>query len=177
VEQPHRALLIDAFGRIEEEVHRCLNGISVEQLVFRPGAESNPIGWLAWHLTRVQDDHVADLAGREQAWIADGWHQRFGRAADPHDVGFGNSAAEVAAFQPQSPELLREYFDAVHARTLEFLRTLEAAELDRELDEPQWATPVTVGVRLVSVIEDCLQHVGQMNYVRGLIEKRRWLPF
>ena len=171
-----RDVLQDAFGRIDEEVRRTLEGLTPEQLLFRPSEQANSIGWLAWHLTRVQDDHLSDLAGREQAWTSDGWHARFGRPANAQDTGFGAKPADVAALQPESAVLLVDYFAAVHQRTLEYLRTLEPADLDRELDE-HWDEPVTVGVRIVSVIADDLQHVGQMAYVRGLIEDRHWLPF
>jgi hypothetical protein len=172
-----RDVLIDAFGRIDEEMRMYLEGLSAEQLVFRPRAQANSIAWLAWHLTRVQDDHMSDLAGREQAWVADGWHARFGRPADAHDTGFGASADEVAAIQPSGADVLLDYFAAVHQRSLEYLRGLEPDNLDRELDEPQWNPPVTVGVRIVSVIDDCIQHAGQMAYIRGLIEDRHWLPY
>jgi uncharacterized damage-inducible protein DinB len=172
-----RDLAIDALGRVDEDLRRCLEGLSAEQLAFRPDPEANSIAWLAWHLTRVQDDHVSDLARQPQAWIADGWHARFGRPADPHDVGFGHTAAQVATLRPESPDVLVDYFEAVHRRSIAYLRTVTAEDLDRELDEPQWETPVTVGVRLVSVVNDCTQHVGQMAYIRGLIERRHWLPY
>jgi DinB superfamily len=172
-----RDLLLDAFGRIDEEMRMCLDGLTADQLAFRPREQANSIAWLAWHLTRVEDDHVSDLAGREQAWIVDNWHARFDRPADAHDTGFGATAEQVAAIRPASASVLLEYFAAVHQRSLDFLRGIEPADLDRELDEPQWNPPVTAGVRLVSVIADCLQHVGQMAYIRGLIEDRHWLPY
>jgi uncharacterized damage-inducible protein DinB len=172
-----RDLVIDALGRVEEDLRRCLDGLAPEQLAFRPNEQANSIAWLAWHLTRVQDDHVSDLAGQPQAWIADGWHAKFDRPADPHDVGFGHTAEQVAAVRPQSPKLLLDYFEAVHRRSVSYLQTVRSEDLDRELDEPQWETPVIVGVRLVSVINDCTQHVGQMAYIRGLIEQRHWLPY
>ena len=80
-----RDLLLDAFGRIDEEVRRTLDGLDAEQVHFRPAEQANSIAWLAWHLTRVMDDHVTDLAGRQQEWVADGWHDRFGKPADARD--------------------------------------------------------------------------------------------
>jgi hypothetical protein len=170
-------LLLDAFGRIEGNMRLYLGGLTAAQLVYRPNVHANSIGWLAWHLTRVQDDHVADLAGRPQAWIADGWHARFDRPANPGDTGFGHTPEQVARIRLASTQLLLDYYAAVHQHSLEFVRRVTPAELDRVLDEPQWDPPVTVGVRLVSVIEDCSQHLGQMAYVRGLIENKRWLPY
>jgi uncharacterized damage-inducible protein DinB len=169
------ALLLDAFGRIAEIMDTCLDGLSPDQLTFRPAEQANSIGWLAWHLTRVQDDHVADLTGQPQAWIEQGWYARFDRPADEDDTGFGHSAEQVAALQPASAQLLLAYYHAVHDRSLAYLRGLQPADLDRELDEP-WDPPVTVGVRLVSVIGDCLEHGGQMAYIRGLLEARHWFP-
>ena len=172
-----RDLLIDTYGRVEESMRQCLDGLQPEQLVFRPSETSNSIAWLAWHLTRVQDHHLSDLAERPQAWVADGWHARFDKPADAGDTGFGYTPEQVAAIRPASAQLLLEYFEAIHQRSLEYLRRVEPADLDRVLDEPWWNPPPTVGVRLVSVAEDCLQHVGQMAYLRGLIEQRRWLPY
>jgi len=172
-----RDLVLDAFGRIDEEMRQTLVGLDAQQLAFRPREQANSIAWLAWHLTRVEDDHVSDLAGLAQAWVADGWHARFGKPANPGDTGFGYSAEQVAEIRPADPNVLLEYFGVVHGRSVAYLQRLEAEDLDRVLDEPQWQTPVTVGVRLVSVISDCLQHVGQMAYIRGLIEDRHWLPY
>jgi DinB superfamily len=170
-------LLVDAFGRIEDGMALYLGGLGAEQLVFRPSPQANSIAWLAWHLTRVQDDHVSDLAGRPQAWIAEGWHARFDRPADPSDTGFGHTPDQVASLRPAGAQLLLDYYAVVHGHTLDFVRRVTPAELDRVLDEPQWDPPVTAGVRLVSVINDCTQHLGQMAYVRGLLENRRWLPY
>jgi uncharacterized damage-inducible protein DinB len=171
-----RDLVIDGLGRVEEDLGRTLGGLTGEQLVFRPHEQANSIGWLAWHLTRVQDDHVSELAGAPQAWVADGWHARFGRPADTADTGFGHGPDQVASIRPDGPQLLIEYYAAVHRRTLEYLRSVTCDEMDRVIDT-NWDPPVTVGVRLISVVNDCTQHVGQMAYIRGLIEARHWLPY
>src|ERR687883_1826930 len=107
-------LVIDAFGRVEEDMQRALDGISAEQLVYRPAEHANSIAWLGWHLTRVMDDHVSEIAGREQAWIDDGWHARFGRPADSSVTGWGHTPEQVAAIRPESPSLLLDYFGAVY---------------------------------------------------------------
>jgi uncharacterized damage-inducible protein DinB len=171
-----RDVLIDALGRVEESMRLALDGLTVEHLVLRPAESANSIAWLAWHLTRVQDGHVSDLAGRPQAWIADGWHARFNRPADPDDTGFGNTPEQVGRLRPESARVLLDYYAAVHQRSVDYVRGLSSTDLDRVIDEA-WDPPVTVGVRLVSVVNDCTQHVGQMAYVRGLLEERRWFPW
>jgi Protein of unknown function (DUF664) len=163
-------LLVDAFGRIREEVHQIVGGLTAEQLAFRADAAANSIVWLVWHLTRIQDDHVADAFGTDQVWTSDGWVERFGLPLDPLDTGYGHRAREVAAVRVGSGDLLVGYYDAVHQRTIGHVRELTDPDLDRVVDE-SWDPPVTLGVRLVSVIGDDLQHAGQAAFVRGLVER------
>jgi uncharacterized damage-inducible protein DinB len=163
-----RDLLLYAYDQIQGTLRRALDGLTADQLSARVGPESNTVAWLAWHLVRVQDDHVAEVAGREQVWTADGWAQRFGLPFDGDATGYGFGPDDVAAVRVESPQLLLDYAAAVHARTAEFLRELTDDDLDRVVDE-RWDPPVTLGVRLVSVLSDDLQHVGQAAYVRGLL--------
>jgi len=161
-------VLTDAFGRIQEVVHSVVDGLSPEALSIRPLETGNSIAWLVWHLTRIQDDHVADVAGTDQIYRTQGWADRLGLPFDPHDTGYGHSAADVAAVRVASGDLLTGYHDAVYARTVEYLQSITDDDLDRIVDR-RWNPPVTLGVRLVSVIGDDLQHAGQAAYVRGLI--------
>ncbi len=160
-------LLADAFGRIREVVHQAVDGLSPDQLSWRPAAEANSIAWLIWHLTRVTDDHVAGVAGAEQAWTAKGWVARFGLPFDVADTGYGHDSSQVGAVRVASGELLTGYFDAVFEQTLRYVDGLADTDLDRIVDD-RWDPPVTLGVRLVSVISDDLQHAGQAAYLRGL---------
>jgi uncharacterized damage-inducible protein DinB len=169
-------VVLDGLARVEESLRMTVAGLTAAQLVWRPAEHANSIAWLAWHLTRVEDDHVSELAGQPQAWIADGWHARFNRAANTHDTGFGHGPKEVASIQPETPQVLVDYYAAVHQRSVEYLSRLTGADMDRVIDT-HWDPPVTVGVRLVSVVNDTTQHVGQMAYLRGLIENRKWLPW
>ncbi|MBY6411530.1 DUF664 domain-containing protein [Rhodococcus sp. BP-252] len=165
----HAAVLVDAFERIKGVVHDTLDDIPDQALSFRPDSDANTVAWLIWHLTRVQDDHVAGVAGSEQVWTADGWHERFALPFDAGDIGYGQSSDDVAAVT-SSAELLRDYHDAVHARTKAYVESLTAEDLDRVVDD-NWDPPVTLGVRLVSVVSDDLQHAGQAAYVRGLFSR------
>jgi uncharacterized damage-inducible protein DinB len=163
-------VLIDAFGRIRQVVHDAVEGLSPEELAFRVDSGTNSIAWLVWHLTRVQDDHVADAAGSEQAWTSQDWVVRFGLPLDRLDTGYGHSADEVAAVRVSSAELLTEYHDAVHEQTLRFVQSLTDADLS-EIVDASWDPPVSLGVRLVSVIADDLQHAGQAAFMRGITQR------
>ncbi|MEV6959929.1 DinB family protein [Streptomyces sp. NPDC051207] len=162
-------ILIEAYGRIREEVHAVAADLGPDDLNARPADDTNSIAWLVWHLTRVQDDHIADAFGLGQVWLTRGWAERFGLGLPRHDTGYGHSAAKVAKVRVDSGELLTGYYDAVHEQTLGALRELTAKDLERVVDE-RWDPPVTLGVRLVSVLSDDLQHAGQAAYVRGLLQ-------
>ncbi|MFB9463986.1 mycothiol transferase [Streptomyces cinereospinus] len=161
-------ILIDGYGRIREEVHAAVEGLTADDLNARPGPAANSVAWLVWHLARVQDDHVADAAGLDQVWLTQDWERRFGLGLPRHDTGYGHSPAKVAKVRVDSPDLLTGYYDAVHEQTLGFLRGLAAKDLETIVDD-RWDPPVSLGVRLVSVLSDDLQHVGQAAYARGLL--------
>jgi uncharacterized protein DUF664 len=163
-------LLVDAFGRIREVVHEVVDRLTPQQLAFRVDPKSNSIAWLVWHLTRIQDDHLADAAQVEQVWTSQGWVERFGLPFNPLATGYGHRADDVAAVQVASGELLVGYHDAVHQQTTRYVERLIDADLVRIVDR-SWDPPVSLGVRLVSVIADDLQHVGQAAFVRGIVER------
>lgn len=167
-------LLIDGYGRMLEVLEKALDGLTQDDLNYQPHRDSNSIGWLVWHLTRVQDDHIADLMGEEQLWVKNKWYARFNRAPEPKDVGFGHSWEEVAAFKSPDAGIFLEYHRAVLERTKRYLATLTLSDLDRELDEPWYQPLPTVGVRLISVLDDNLEHTGQVAYLRGLIKGKGW---
>ncbi|WP_405783285.1 DUF664 domain-containing protein [Streptomyces sp. NBC_00859] len=163
-------VLEEEFGRIQEAVHEVVEGLPAGDLGDRLDSGANSIAWLVWHLTRVQDGHVAEAAGLEQVWLAQGWAGRFGLPFDDTETGYGQSARQTAQVQAGA-ELLTGYYDAVHEQTVGFVRGLDDAALDRVVDEA-WSPPVTLGVRLASVIADDLQHAGQAAFVRGALERR-----
>ncbi len=159
-------LLYDAFSRIREEVHEVVDGLTSEQLCFRPDGDANSIAWLVWHLTRIEDDHIAGVADTEQLWVSKGWMKRFDLPFEPSATGYGHSGEEVGKVRA-SAEILTGYHDAVFEHTTRYVRALDAADLDRIVDE-HWDPPVTLGVRLVSIVSDDLQHTGQAAYIKGL---------
>jgi uncharacterized damage-inducible protein DinB len=166
-------VLVDAFGRVREVVHDAVDGLGPGELTFRVDPGANSIAWLVWHLTRIQDDHVADVAGLEQVWIAGGWAERFGLPFRPSDTGYGHSSNQVAAVRVESNTELIGYYEAVHEQTIRFVEGVTDADLDRIVDR-SWDPPVTLGVRLVSVISDDLQHAGQAAYLRGVLRRGRF---
>jgi uncharacterized damage-inducible protein DinB len=164
-------LLVDAVDRVQQTAHAVLDGVSPDALNDRLDGRTNSIAWLLWHLTRLQDDHFADAFAGEQIWLADGWYDRFALPFPPSAHGYGQSAQQVSQLRVESPDLLRDYHDAVHDRSVSYLRRMSDADLDRIVDA-SWDPPVTLAVRLVSVISDDLQHAGQAAFLRGILQRR-----
>jgi uncharacterized protein DUF664 len=164
-------LLLDGFDRVRQVTHAAVDGLGAPELAYRIDRDANSIGWLVWHLTRIQDDHIADVANSEQVWIAKGWADLFGLPLRSDDTGFGHGSTDVAALANVSAELLTGYYDAVHERTLEYVRLIGDDELANVVDD-RWDPPVTLAVRLVSVISDDLQHAGQAMFIRGVIARQ-----
>ncbi|MEV6637635.1 DinB family protein [Actinoplanes sp. NPDC051470] len=161
-------VLIEAYGRLPELVAGAVEGLSPEQLRQTPAEGANTIGWLVWHLTRVQDSHLTELIGGQEVYVAGGWAPMFGLPGGSDDTGYGHSAKQVAKVAPETSQALLNYYTAVHERSIEFLRGLSDDDLDRVVDK-NWDPPVTMMARLISVYDDDAQHAGQAAYVRGLL--------
>jgi uncharacterized damage-inducible protein DinB len=164
-------LLADLYGRVDDEIEGAIDGLSAEQLTTAPETGANTIGWLVWHLTRVEDSHIAELIDEPQLWADGPWAASFGLPPDPRNHGYGHDSAAVLAVRPQDVDALRGYYRAVRERTSAYLATLTPDDLDRVVDD-NWDPPVTLGVRLVSIADDEIQHAGQAAYVRGLLDRR-----
>lgn len=163
-------VLDEAFTRIPGIARRAVDGLDADALVWRPEPGANPIGWLVWHLARVQDDHVADLDDVGQLWVVERWGPRFDLPEDATETGFGHTPEQVAAVRPDGPDALLDYLDAVTERTRRLLTVVDDDDLDRVVDT-SWEPHVTMGVRLVSVVGDGLQHAGQAAYLRGVHDR------
>ncbi|HEX7368342.1 MAG TPA: DUF664 domain-containing protein [Candidatus Saccharimonadales bacterium] len=164
-------ILIEAYGRIQAQVAAAVKDLSEQQLAHRPNGKANSIAWLIWHTARVQDAQIASVAGHAEVWRSGGWQQKFGLPLEAADTGYGHSNEQVAAVRA-SAELLTDYYDATWAATKIYLASLNPDALDSIVDK-RWDPPVTLGVRLVSILSDCLQHVGQANYLRGIVLQQK----
>ncbi|MEQ8718975.1 MAG: DinB family protein [Acidimicrobiales bacterium] len=162
-------VLVELYGRVPPLARQAVDGLDLEQLNHLPAPGTNSIAWLIWHIARVQDHHMSEMFDVDQIWVGGGWASRFGLEPDPSDIGYGHSAADVAAVSPDEPTVLVAYLDAVFERTCQMIGEVTPGDLDRIVDHG-WDPPVTMGVRLVSIADDNLQHVGQAAYLRGLLE-------
>ncbi|WP_370329670.1 mycothiol transferase [Mycolicibacterium hippocampi] len=161
-----REVLRDSFTRLIEHSDDLTDGLTDEVAYYQPTPQANTITWLIWHTARMQDAQVCDIAGIEQVWFRDGWVDRF--ALDlPRDAhGYGHTPEEVAKVRVPA-DLLAGYYHAVHKESLEYVASVSADELARVVDD-NWTPPVTASARLVSIIDDAAQHLGQAAYIRGI---------
>ncbi|WP_022916810.1 mycothiol transferase [Ruania albidiflava] len=164
-------LLTDGFSRVEQVLTGTLDGLGAVELEARIDPEANSIAWLVWHLTRVQDDHVADVAGTEQVWTSGGWADRFALPFASDDTGFGHNSDQVGQVRGISAQDLLGYHRATLAATEQYLTTVTEADLDRVVDD-SWDPPVTLAVRLMSVLGEDHQHTGQVAYVAGVLARQ-----
>ena len=167
-------ILLDAFTRVHDSLHRTLGDITAEELVKEPHPS---IGWLAWRISRVMDSNVARLSGREQLWIGEGWAARFGMVPGPEDYARSaqHTREQVKAFRAAAQPLL-DYHDAAYERMTSYLDSMSADELARGLDEPQYDPRPTVAVRLVSVLENAMTNEGQISYLKAYHRLGGWFP-
>jgi DinB family protein len=165
-------VLTELFGRIPHAVQKALGDATLEDVMTEPEPGTNPAAWIVWHLSRLQDHHVSEVAGTGPLWVAGGWATRFGLRADPQETGNGHDVEQVRSVRPESLTTLLGYLDAVHDRTSSFLASVTEDDLDRIVDR-SYDPGVSAGVRLISVANDNLQHAGQVAYVCGLLRRRR----
>lgn len=159
-------ILLDSFGRLPRLVHAVVDDADDALLTYRVDPGANTVAWLVWHLSRGMSAQLAHAAGTDDVWTSQGWSDRFGLPFGARATGYGMSADEVAQVRA-SADLLAGYFDAAHAAGAEYIGSLTDADLDRVVDT-RWDPPVTLGVRLVSIVDDCVQHAGQAAFVRGV---------
>ncbi len=164
-------LLVSVFERAAQIVEKALDGLTHDDLSYLPKTDCNSIAWLTWHLTRVQDRAISSLIGEEQRWIAEKWYSKFNRSADPTDSGAGHTSEDVSNFQFPDAKTLLNYHYSVLKQTKRYLSQLSVAELGRKVDHPRYPM---VGLRLVAIINDNLQHVGQIAYLRGMLKGKGW---
>jgi hypothetical protein len=166
---------LSALERNWQMVNSALAGMDEAIMSSRPNDQSNSISWLLWHMSRVADRFIhTRLMDAPQLWIADGWHEKFGMPADPHDFGMGWSLAQVAAWQSPGKDVLVAYFEAVNSATRDYLQPLSASEMERQIPFPAPPNLLSIGDALGILVWDNIVHGGQVAYLRGYYLGMGW---
>lgn len=162
------SILQNAATRPRDAATALRDRLTPEVLNAHPAEHPNSIAWLLWHTGREIDIQTAMLAGTDQVWDQGGYATRTGLGPDGAAVGLGQSADEARAVRVDDADVLLDYVTVATQSLLDYLGTLSDADLDDVIDE-EWDPPVTRGVRLVSIIDDAAQHVGQAAYALGAL--------
>mgnify|MGYP002750444426 FL=1 len=163
-----RDVLSEAASRPATEAKALVNTLPEGALNAHAGGHTNSIAWLLWHAGRQMDVQLAQLNGEPQVWHRQGFDSRFNLGELGDTVGYGHTAEQARAVVVEDTALLVEYLGATTAALSEYIAGLSEADLDDVIDT-SWTPHVTRGVRLVSMIDDAAQHVGQAAYAAGIL--------
>ena len=131
-------LLTKQYERVWSGTDKTLEGLSDEGLAWRPSPECNSIGWLAWHVGRVEDRWTSLLLGNETrgsgytTYVDDQWDAGVGRGDGDAQRSWQRrrDAAVRSRHLPHAElELLQGYYEAVRADTRAMLATLRPGML------------------------------------------------
>jgi len=164
-------ILHNAATRPTEAAERLRTSLTPQVLNAHPGGHDNSVAWLLWHTGRELDVQTADLAGTEEVWSTGGFAERTGLGAAGDALGLGHSAEAARAIRTDYGDALVDYVAAATDALLDYISTLSEADLDQIIDE-NWDPPVSRGVRIVSMIDDAAQHLGQAAYAVGAAADR-----
>lgn len=164
-------LVSDSFKRQAEELEKVVDGLTEDDLNQQPAPDCNSVGWLAWHVLRSVDRNMSELIGEEQLWIKDGWHTKWGRAADPAETGFGHTTEQVCAFRSPEGKWVLEYQKALMERVENYVnKRLTTGDLERRYLSATFKKINQVESVIVGQFWHGMHHVGQAGYVRGLLK-------
>ncbi len=156
--------LNEAFDKLK----RALDGLSEDELHWRPALESNTIDWMVWHMARVEDNWVnVRLRESESIWDRDGWAERCG--VEVPDNGYGQSAEEIRAIPPFNVPLVMDYYAAVRQGTTDYFENeMQEEDLNKEVPHARY-DPINYAWVLGHLLCEEAEHLGQIEYLRGMM--------
>lgn len=162
-------VIADLVQRPIDAAHH-LPALTAQQLNAHPADHPNSIAWLLWHSGREVDVQLAHLSGKAPVWESFKAHFNLGELGE--SIGYGHTADQARQIQVSSQKLLVDYLEASLNALGDYASTLSETDLDEVIDN-SWEAPVTRGVRLVSIIDDASQHLGQAAYAAGILATAR----
>ena len=157
--------IVDALDKENGFLLEALDGLGPAELAWQPAADANSIGWILWHMVRVEDMWIQFFAQfQTELWETEGWHEKFGLPT--RDNGFGHTAEQVNNFPSLDLGEFLQYRAAVRQATLAYLDTLTPADMETV---PRERRPeMSLGAMFRQIIGEMYQHVGHIAYLRGL---------
>ncbi|MBC8275146.1 MAG: DinB family protein [Chloroflexi bacterium] len=160
--------ILNMLDQMQNALTTAVNGLSHEELTWRPGAEANSIGFLLWHQVRCEDAFIQSMIQQKpQVWVSEKWHEKLNLPENPQDIGYGYTAEQVTAFTVPELNDLLQYAEATRARTVDYLQAIAADKLEQVIQTPFFGK-VTIGQTFAIMLCEITQHIGQIAYLRGL---------
>lgn len=160
-------VLRDATDRPGQALAMFVDRLDPVLLNAHRGEHPNSIAWLLWHAARQMDVQLAHLAATDQVWAEQGFRERFALPKVGDTIGYGHSPEQARQIRVDDAGLLVDYLRATSSAMQDYLGTLGTGDLDTVVDD-SYDPPVTIGVRLISIIDDAVAHVAQAAYVTGM---------
>ena len=157
--------IVDALDKENGFLLDALEGLGPDELAWQPAANANSIGWILWHMVRVEDMWIQFFAQfQTELWETEGWHEKFGLPT--RDNGFGHTAEQVNNFPGVDLAEFLRYRASVRQATLDYLDTLTPKDMEHV---PRERRPeMSLGAMFRQIIGEMYQHVGHIAYLRGL---------
>ena len=157
--------ITDALEKENGFLLEALDGLGQGELSWQPAPDANSIGWILWHMVRVEDMWIQFFAQfQTELWETEGWHEKFGLPT--RDNGFGHTADQVNDFPSLDLDEFLRYRASVRQATLAYLDTLTPEDMERV---PRERRPeMSLGAMFRQIIGEMYQHVGHIAYLRGL---------
>ncbi len=166
--QPFLQAIDSGLNECFDKLERALEGLSQDELHWRPALESNTIDWMVWHMARVEDNWVnVQMRKEDSIWERDGWPERI--VVETSSNGFGLTAEQIRAMPAFDVPLVMEYYRSVRAGTTRFFENeMQEVDLQHEITHPRY-DPVSYAWILGHLLCEEAEHLGQIEYIRGMI--------
>ncbi len=145
---------------------RVLQGLSQEEIAWRPASGCNAIGLILFHMARTEDALIQGLLQKAASvWDAEKWYERVGLSKE--EAGSHYTVEQVNGFKVPELAKILAYYDAVRARTKEKLRSMAVEAFDEKITFPN-VGEMTIGAFFAFMIAHTAEHIGEISYLRGM---------
>ncbi|MDO8636430.1 MAG: DinB family protein [Dehalococcoidia bacterium] len=152
--------------RVKQATMKAVDGLNPDELKFRPGAETNSIGLIFFHQARSEDMFVQSrIQGKPEVWESENWYRKLNMTVS--DSGGHLTVEQIAAFRVPELKDLVAYAGAVRTRTIEYLKSMTAAQFDRVINMPRRGD-VSIAAVFSIIMVHSAEHAGDISYLRGL---------
>ena len=165
----------EMFEEYATRLYSYLDGLTLEELNWRPNAEANSIAFIVWHTTRVEDRWFQVFCqDKPDLWTSGRWFEKLGMNEDRSP--FGLTPEDLASLPTLTIEALKSYFEAVRSETRKYLASIGPEDLEASPGRSPFggsasASPFaqfTIQRMFRQLIQEEIQHLGQVGMLRGL---------